>query len=77
MTNRSRTESSGFIAPHLESTGSRDTARYDLPKFTVSGRMIGGLQKNIEIAGSLIRYLAGLAHALNEAGLLYGRRTRL
>ena len=64
------------IAPHLEITGPRDTARYDLPKFTVSGQGIRDLQKNIEIAGSLIRYLAGLARALNDAGLLYGKRTR-
>ncbi len=59
------------IAPNLDVTGPRDTPRYTLPKFTVSGQEIRATQRNIEVAGSLIRYLAGLARALNDAGLLY------
>lgn len=59
------------IAPHLNVTGPRDKARYDLPKFTINSRMIHSLENGVAHAGSMIRYLAGLAKALNEAGLLY------
>lgn len=59
------------IAPHLEVTGPRDTRRYALPKFTVSSQEVSNLQRNIGIAGSLIRYFAGITRALNSADLLY------
>ncbi|MBA3375958.1 MAG: hypothetical protein H0U00_09145 [Actinobacteria bacterium] len=59
------------IAPHLEIRGARDKARYDMPKFTVNRGMVQGLEKSVAAAGAMIRYLSGLAKALNEAGLLY------
>jgi hypothetical protein len=59
------------IAPHLDVTGPRDIASYDLPKFTVDRTMIRSIEKGVTIAGSLIRYFAGLAKTLNDAGLLY------
>jgi hypothetical protein len=62
------------IAPHFDITGPSDKARYDLPKFTVSGVMITSAAQGVKIAGSMIRYLAGLAKALNDQGSLYGRR---
>jgi len=62
------------IAPHLNVTGPRDKARYDVPKFTINSRMIDSLEKGVALAGSMIRYFAGLAKALNEAGLLYPAR---
>jgi hypothetical protein len=64
------------IAPHLAVKGPRDRARYDLPKFTVDKRMIHSLENGVLIAGSMIRYLAGLAKALNQAGCLYPSNPR-
>jgi hypothetical protein len=61
------------IAPHLAGEG----ARYDLPKFTVDRRMISSLEHGVRIAGTMIRYFAGLATALNGANCLYpSRRAR-
>lgn len=62
------------IAPHLNVRGVRDKARYDLPQFTVDRTMIRSLEHGIAIAGSMIRYLAGLSKALSEASLLYPSR---
>jgi hypothetical protein len=64
------------LAPHLDIAGPRDKARYDLPKFTVNRQMIEAAVRNVELAGSMIRYLAGLARALSDACLLYPRRAR-
>jgi len=62
------------IGPHVDVTGPRDKARYDLPKFTVNRQMIASLETGVAAAGSMIRYLSGLAKALNDAALLYPRR---
>jgi hypothetical protein len=64
-----------FVAgPRLNISGPRDQARYDLRKFTVNRTMIRSLESGITLAGSMIRYLAGLTKALNEAGVLYPTR---
>jgi hypothetical protein len=55
------------LAPHLAGEG----PRYEIPKFRVDSRMIRSLEHGVGIAGSLIRFFAGLAKALNEAGCLY------
>jgi hypothetical protein len=65
------------IAPHLDVTGPRDPSRYDLPKFTVNSKMINSLNHGVRIASAMIKYLAGLATALDDAGLLYPRRRRV
>jgi hypothetical protein len=62
------------LAPHLDIAGPRDKARYLFPTFTVNREMIEATVRSVEIAGELIRFLAGLARALNDAGLLYARK---
>ncbi len=64
------------VGPHLNVGGPRDKARYHMPKFTVNGEQIRATLKGVEIAGSLIRYLAGLAKALSDADLFYASRPR-
>lgn len=64
------------VAPHLVIRGPRDTARYDLTKFTVNKKMIGALQRRTELNGATIRVLAGIAGSLLQADLLYPRRRR-
>lgn len=62
------------LAPDLSRAKRAQAARYQLNKFTVNGQMIRSIERGIEIAGSMVRYLAGLARALSEADLLYPRR---
>jgi hypothetical protein len=45
-----------------------------MPKFTVSRKMIQSTMRDVKVAGEMIQYLAGLAKAMNDAGLLYPAR---
>jgi hypothetical protein len=60
------------LAPHLRPDGP-DDARYSPRKFRVDKAMIATVERNVELVGGTIRFLAGLARALQRAGLLERR----
>ena len=64
------------VAPHFTLEHDDDRRRYLMPKFTLDRATIRNTEHGVKVASNLIQYLAGLARALNEAGLLYGARHR-